>query len=265
MSAPTVGAALQPAAGRGAWLGFGNLARNEAAQWTRTRNAWVQPLVWFAVMVAPLSLPLVFMREMVAAEAGSVFEAAVQMPFQLGILALPIGAIIWLHGAILGERETGTAAWVLSKPASRTSFVLAKFAVHTLALTVVALLLPAAATYVALSLEAGAALPLRAYAAAFALLGLNLPFYAALTLMLSAVARSRGVVLAVGLVLVFGVEAALAVAPWLAHTGPWLLGRMAIVLASGGPLATPWPLLSIPLWIVAFLALAVWRVRREEF
>jgi hypothetical protein len=37
------------------------------------------------------------------------------------------------------------------------------------------------------------------------------------------------------------------------------------VLASGGPLATPWPLLSIPLWIVAFLALAVWRVRREEF
>jgi ABC-2 type transport system permease protein len=187
------------------------------------------------------------------------------MPLQMGSLALPIGAIIWLHGAILGERETGTAAWVLSKPASRTAFVLAKFVVHALALTLVALLLPAAAAYLALSLETGAALPLGSYAAAFGLLELNLLFYAALTLMLGAFARSRGVVLAVGLVLLFGFDAVLAVAPWLANAGPWMLGRMAIVLASGGPLATPWPLWTTSAWIVAFLALAVWRVRREEF
>lgn len=265
MSAPTAGARLRPVADRRAWLGFGNLARNEAAQWTRTRSAWVQPLVWLAILVAPISLPLVFMRELFAAEIGGAFEAALQMPLQMGSLALPIGAIIWLHGAILGERETGTAAWVLSKPASRTAFVLAKFVVHALALTVVALLLPATAAYVALSFEAGAALPLGPYAAAFGLLELNLLFYAALTLMLGAFARSRGVVLAVGLVLLFGFDAVLAVAPWLANAGPWTLGRMAIVLASGGPLATPWPLWTTSAWIVAFLALAVWRVRREEF
>lgn len=265
MSAPTAGAALRPVADRGAWLGFGNLARNELAPWTRTRSAWVQPLVWLAILVGPLLLPLVFMRELFEAETEGAFTVALQMPFQLGGLALPIGAIILLHGAIIGERETGTAAWVLSKPASRTAFVLAKFVVHALALTAVGLVLPAAVAYGALSLEAGAALPLGPYAAAFGLLALNLLFYAALTLMLGAFARSRGVVLAVGLALLFGGDAVLVVMPWLGQVGPWLLGRMAIVVASGGPLATPWPLLATPAWTALFLALTVWRVRREEF
>lgn len=265
MSAPTANAALRPAAGRGAWLGFGNLARNEAAQWTRTRSAWVQPLVWLAILVAPLSLPLVFMRELFAAEVGGTFEAALDMVFQMGGLALPIGAVILLHGAILGERQSGTAAWVLTKPASRTAFVMAKFAIHTLALLVVALLLPTSLAYGVLSWEAGGALPLGRYAAAVGLLGLNLAYYAALTLMLGAIARNRGTVLAVGLAVIVGADVVLAVVPALAHAGPWVLGRMATVLAQGGPLVTPWPLLSTPLWIVAFLALAVWRVRREEF
>lgn len=265
MSVPTADAVLRPVAGRGPWLGFGNLARNEAAQWTRTRSAWVQPLVWLTILVAPLLLPLVFMRELFAAETGGTFESALEMVFQMGGLALPIGAVIVLHGAIIGERQTGTAAWVLTKPASRTSFVIAKFAVHTLALLVVALLLPTSVAYGVLSWEAGGALPLWRYAAAVGLLGLNLAFYAALTLMLGALARNRGTVLAVGLAVLVGADVVLAVVPALAHAGPWLLGRMATVLAQGGPLVTPWPLLAVPLWISAFLALAVWRVRREEF
>ena len=265
MSGATAGADLRPVADRGAWLGFGNLARNEAAQWTRTRSAWVQPLVWLAILVAPLLLPLVLMRELLEAETGGAFAMALQVPFQMGSLALPIGAIILLHGAIIAERETGTAAWILSKPASRAAFVLAKFAVHASALTLVAVLLPAVVAYGALSRAAGGALPLAPYAAAFGLLALNLLFYAALTLVLGAFARGRGVVLAVGLILLFGVDAALVVAPRLADAGPWMLGRMAIVLAGGGTLVTPLPLFATPAWIAAFLALAVWRVRREEF
>lgn len=265
MNAATSVTGLRPVADRGGWLGFGNLARNEAAQWTRTRSAWVQPLVWLAILVAPLTLPLVLMRDLFEAETDGAFAMALQMPFQMGGLALPIGAIILLHGAILGERERGTAAWILSKPASRSAFVLAKFVVHASALTVVGVLLPATAAYAALSLAGDRALPLAPFAAAFGLLELNLLFYAALTLVLGAFAGGRGVVLAVGLILLFGVDAALVVAPWLAEAGPWMLGRMAIVLADGGPLASPWPLLVTPAWIVAFLALAVWRVRREEF
>jgi ABC-2 type transport system permease protein len=38
------------------------------------------------------------------------------------------GAIIVAQGTIIGEKQSGTAAWVLSKPVSRTAFLLAKCA-----------------------------------------------------------------------------------------------------------------------------------------
>lgn len=52
--------------------------------------------------------------------------------------------------------------------------------------------------------------------------------------------------------------------PALAELGPWLLSRMAVVIATGGPLVSPWPLLSSGIAVVVFVALALWRFNREE-
>lgn len=256
---------LRPVTERAAWRGFGNLTRNESAQWTRTRAMWLQPLLWPALLVAPMALPLVLMREMFETQANGAYASAHEMLFGLGGLAPAVGAIILLHGAIIGERQSGTAAWVLSKPASRSAFVLAKFLVHTLALLLVSVLWPGLLAYAVLSVENGAALPPARFAAGLGLLALNVAFYAALTIVLGAFARARGVVLAVGFALLVGGDLVLGALPWLAEVGPWLLGRMALVVADTGQLLTPWPVVAVTAWVVLFLVLAIWRVRREEF
>jgi ABC-2 type transport system permease protein len=51
------------------------------------------------------------------------------------------------QGAIVREKQLGTAAWVLSKPVSGSAFVLAKFVFYTLAFVSLAVLLPSAIFY----------------------------------------------------------------------------------------------------------------------
>jgi ABC-type transport system involved in multi-copper enzyme maturation permease subunit len=46
--------------------------------------------------------------------------------FAISPLFGPIGVAVLAQGAIVGEKQSGTAAWVLSKPVSRSAFILAK-------------------------------------------------------------------------------------------------------------------------------------------
>lgn len=250
---------------RGAQRGFANLLRKELATWTRTRSGWVQLVLWLAILNGLMTLPLVFMREMFAGEMGSPFTAAMDMFFNLGALAPYAGVVILAHGAIIAERQLGTAAWVLSKPISRSTFVLAKFVAFGLAVLVLALALPGIVAYGALSLEAGAPLDAARFAAGVGMLAVGLLWYLALTLMLGTLTSARGVVLAVPLVLLVGADMLIALWPTVAELGPWVLGRLAMLVAEGGPLLSPWPLLSSALGTVAFLTIALWRFEREEF
>lgn len=248
----------------GALRGFANLLSKELATWTRTRSGWVQLVLWLAILNGLMTLPLVFMRETLAGEETP-FTAAMDMFFNLGGL-LPYAAVVILaHGAIIGERQLGTAAWVLSKPVARSAFVLTKFVAYGLALFVLALVLPGLVAYGALSFEAGAPIDAARFAAGVGMLALGLLWYLALTLMLGTLASTRGAVLAVPLVLLVGGDMLIMLWPTLAELGPWMLGRMAMLVADGGPLLSPWPLLSTALGTVAFLAIALWRFGREEF
>lgn len=264
-SSTTATLPLKRVAERGAQRGFANLLRKELAAWTRTRSGWVQLVLWLAVLNGLMTLPLVFMREMFAGEMGSPFTAALDMFFNLGALAPYAGAVILAHGAIIAERQLGTAAWVLSKPVSRSAFVLTKFVAYGLALLVLALALPGLVAYGALSLEAGAPLDAPRFAAGVGMLALGLLWYLALTLMLGTFTSARGVVLAVPLVLLVAGDMLIVLWPTLAELGPWVLGGMAMLVADGGPLLSAWPLLSTALGTAAFLAVALWRFGREEF
>lgn len=263
-SAPTA-TALQRVAERGALRGFANLLRKELAAWTRTRAGWVQALLWVGILNGLMTLPLVFMRELFAGEMGSPFAAAMDMFFNLGALAPYAGAVILAHGAIIAERQLGTAAWVLSKPVARSAFVLTKFVAFALALLVLALALPGVVAYGALSLEAGGPLDAARFAAGVGMIALGLLWYLALTLMLGTLTSARGVVLAVPLVLLVAGDMLIALQPTVAELGPWVVGRMAMLVAQGGPLLSAWPLVSTALGTGAFLAVALWRFGREEF
>jgi ABC-2 type transport system permease protein len=256
---------LEPRLEHGWRRGFANLLRKELQQWTGTRLGWVQVALWVVLLNGTLLLPLVFMRDLFATEAAGPLESGFDMFFSLAALATPVGAIILAHGAIIGERQLGTAAWVLSKPVSRTAFVLSKWCAHALGGVATSILVPAAVAYVALSIEHGAALQLGRFGAATLLLVLNLIFYVALTLMLGTLLRARGAVLAVSLIVLVGGDALIGMWPLAAESGPWLLGRLGLLVAQGHPLVTAWPLLSTPAWAAAFMAVAIQSFRREDF
>ncbi|TVR93923.1 MAG: hypothetical protein EA416_04295 [Trueperaceae bacterium] len=245
--------------------GFANLLRKELAAWTRTRTGWVQVVVWIALLNGLLALPLVFMRDLFTTDLGGTFDAALDMFFNLSAMIPYAGVVILAQGAIIGERQLGTAAWVLSKPVSRSAFVLAKFVALALGMLVSAVAIPSLIAYGALSLEAGAPLDAVRFAAAVGIVALGLLWYLGLALMLGTLVQQRGVVLAVPLVSIVAGDLLIGAWSGLAELGPWMLGRLALVVADGGPLLSPWPLVSTALATLVFLAVALWRFGREEF
>lgn len=248
----------------GWWSGFTNLFRKELAAWTRTRSWWVQPLVWLMVLVGPMTLPLYLMRDLFASETTGVFEMAREMFFSFGALATSIGAVLIMHGSVVTERQSGTAAWVLSKPVARSAMLAAKLVANALALLVAAFVLPSVVAYALLSLERGAALPLAPFVAALGLSALNLLFYLVLTLALGAVVRIRGVVLSVPLALLLAGDLLVSLLARGAEFSPLLLPRFVPFVAAGGALPTALPVVATVAWCVALMAAATIVFGRED-
>lgn len=250
------------------WLaplkGFGNVFRKELSAWTGTRTWWVQPLVWLAVLVGPLLLPLYLMRDVFAAQTNGTLPTALEMFFTFAAFAPAVGAVLLLHGSVIGERQLGTAAWVLSKPVGRSAFLLAKLAANAAALLIVALLVPGAVAYALVSLESGAPLPVGWFLGGLGLAAVAVLFYLCVALSLGVLVRGRGVVLAVSLALLLGGDLVLGVAPGLASVTPWVLGRFAAAVGQGAPLPSALPPLATLAWCLLFLAVGLWRFGRED-
>ena len=109
---------LVPRRAHGWRMGFANMLAKENAAWWRTRRWWIQSLVaiFFVVGSTIANHQL----------AGHSIERVASFSFFLVIAGvLPIAAIILGQDSILGEMQSGTAAWVLSKPLRRSAFLLA--------------------------------------------------------------------------------------------------------------------------------------------
>lgn len=187
------------------------------------------------------------------------------MFFTFGAIAPPIGAIILMQGAVITEKQLGTAAWILSKPVSRAAFVLAKLVAYGLGLLLAAIVVPGLIAYLVLSLESGTLLAAAPFAGGLGIIALHASFYLALTLMLGTFFNSRGPVLALPLAVLFGGDLTVGLWPVLGEAMPWLLGRMAVLTVQGLPLPSIWPLALTCVWTLGFVALAIWRFGREEF
>ncbi len=196
---------LQPVARRGHDGAFRNLLRHELAAFWGTPTWLIQVALW--LVFGPGFLLLFLVSEfMAAAEDGRVPRAAVALaarvlPTTMGTLAA-VAAVILAQGAIVGERQAGTAAWLLSKPVSRAAFVLAKFLALGSGLTATAVAVPGAAAYAVVAVADGPA-PVAPYVAALGALALHVLCYLALALLLGTVFRSRNPVIAIPLLLLF--------------------------------------------------------------
>ena len=254
---------------RGWRMGLGNMLGKEVAAWWRTRRWWIQCLAGLLLLNGTLALNL----------QGHVRpDNAAQTFLMMAALCVPVAAIMAAQDSILGEKHSGTAAWVLSKPLRRPAFLLAKLVAHALGLLVAWVVVPGALAYFQLSGAKGLPLDAAGYAKAMGLYYLNLLFYLTLALVLATLFDGRGLVLGISLIVAwsgpmqFIVQPIQKYAPWLELVLPWRLlmdiGRhpaLAPFLAMGQRLPAVTPIIATALWSVLFVGVAIWRFRRDEF
>lgn len=257
---------LTKIASEGWATGFRNLFNKEMASWWRTRR-WVVHLVLWQVVIGGFVFLVTWEGRREQSPTG-VLEEAMDLFFQAGGFFSLIGAILVTQGAIVGERRSGTAAWVLTKPTSRASFVLSKLVAITLSFLFLSLALPAASVLVITKLVLGVVPVMAHYLEAVGILALHQLFYIALTLMLGTFFRTRGPVAgaALGFWLAGNILPSFS-PPWLMTIMPWMLARAAAAIAIWKPLsALVWmPVLATAGLGVGFVVVALWRFRREEF
>lgn len=269
---------LQPVQSKGWLTGFGNLLSRESGKWWRTRRWWTQALIWLVILNGFVAFGLFMMpgvMEQAAAVSGEPMPTTDELYadvwmafFGLATLALPLGVVILVQNQVLGEKQSGAAAWILSKPASRHAFLLAKLAADAAGILLIMVLLQGAVAYVQFT----RVMPvnLADFILALVLVALLALFYLAFTLMMSVLASSTEWVLGASLGMLLGgslLKDFLAnVAGDLVLFTPWTLTGTINAVAMGDPVPGQlWiPVAATIVWALVCLAVAFWAFRRQE-
>ncbi|MHB1472142.1 MAG: ABC transporter permease [Dermatophilaceae bacterium] len=250
--------------------GFAAFAGKEAREILRTWRIWVLPsILLFFALTGPVLAKLT--PQLVGALAGDQLKGLV-LPTptyhdaytqwiknlsQIGLFAL----IIIYASIISSERKSGTAVLVLTKPVSRTAFIIAKAAVHSAFLAV----LVVAGTLVTWGLTAavfGQAPGSALWSSALVWLVFGVLFITLMTL-LSVLISSAAAAAGAGL----GAYALVSIAAiWkpLGTYSPAALATVPSSLAAGEDVAVLWPVLTSLLLAAVLVALAALAFRRSE-
>lgn len=162
----------------------------------------------------------------------------------------------------------------LSKPVSRTAFVVAKAVGNSLGVLITAVLLPGIVAYLEFGLmtDLGWISPLY-FLLGLVALGLHALFWITFTIMLGSFFDSWSPVIGIPLALAFGQQMLIGLIPPLRYVSPWGLAApigddkpalAASFLNSSAPFS--WvPLLAALLFCGLFIGIAIWRFNRQEF
>ena len=258
---------LVPHISRGSFGGFRNLAGKENKDWASDFSWLVHAVIWL-VLVAGTPLIVSFVRTRISPDVTpkDVNDTAALLFFVMASISTVIAVIVRTQGAIIGEKQLGTAAWVLSKPVSRSAFVLAKLVVNARWLALLTILVPAVVVFVSLPSISGLPLPLLPFLGGVGMMLIALAFYLALSLLLGTIFESRGPV--AGSVFGFLVGGFLLsnYAGWLVAIFPWLFFENAYNLSEQGWMPTTGvvSVVATAVWSVIFVVLSLWRFERSE-
>ena len=241
-----------------------NLLRKELGQWWGTKTWWVQILIW--VLILNGISTIVALTESLAPAA--LLQEVVQTFLPLAVGAVGMGTVIVVQGAIVGEKQLGTAAWVMSKPASRAAFILTKALSYIVGFWMTAIIVPSVIFFIVTRQVVPAPLALLPFLAGVAVWALAQLFYLMLTLMLGTLFNSRGPIAGIGIAFIMtGLLLKGFIPQAIMMFTPWYLPDISAGLTLQMPLPDIWPvpLVATGCWIVLFTAVALWRFSREEF
>lgn len=244
--------------------GFRNLLSKDNSEWWGTRRWLLHLLLWTTLIGGSVMIRVI--RE---AEAELIIYTYTLMT---GVLTA-IGISIVMQDAMIGERESGTASWLLSKPVSRAAFILSKLAANGASVILVGIVAQGILAYAAVSL-AGGSPGVGNWIVGTALLALNLTFYLTLTLMLGTLFTGRGPIVSIPTAtllisfLITRIEPqAVQIMPLALVFEPLGVSQIPLAMEAmlGRPLTMALPVVATIVWCVLFTATAIWRFRKEEF
>ena len=241
--------------------GLPPLMRAGFAAWWKPNDWWIQALLWTVVINGSVAAVI---------WGDSPDEIDAFLIYGVMTMFAAIAVAILMQEAIVGEKRSGTAAWVLSKPASREAFILAKLVPNAIGVVVTMIAIPSLILYVQLAV-AGLDVPIGLFIAGACVASLNLMFYLTLTLMLGTLFDSAGAVIAVPLAFAFGqqllgsIPGLLSYLPWalVAPTGDPEVSVVASVIEGAG-LHAPGAVAATAVACCVFTGVAFWKWNRTE-
>ncbi|MBE0686335.1 MAG: ABC transporter permease subunit [Anaerolineaceae bacterium] len=258
---------------RGWKMGLRNLMRKENGEWFKTRRWWIQLLIWLVLIDGFLLFILVGVPQAAKLSGqpltdSEVFTTAVEALFGIASLGIGLGIIIVTQDEVIGEKTSGTAAWVLSKPASRAAFYLSKLFNNGLSILLLMMVIPFLIAFSLLwSKNPGLNVP--GVLTAFVILIIHNFFYLSLSLMVGVFAEKRSMVLAITLAGLLGGQLMMNIFKELLYFTPFGLSQIMAGVANEGPLSIP-GILWLPVGItfllsLVFVLLSIWKIQKLEF
>jgi ABC-type transport system involved in multi-copper enzyme maturation permease subunit len=255
-------------------MGFANLLHNENLEWWGSRRWLTQAGLWLLILNGMVALVMFVTPAVMQMDPDNTdgpmdpISMGIPVYFQIGATALAIGTVILVQGEVVGERQTGITAWILSKPVARPAYFLAKMVAHSIGILVIMIGFQSAVAYGLFWLANGGPLPLLPFLIGVGGLMLHTFFYLTLTLMLGVFARTRSQVLGVAMGSLFGGMLLLNIIRQLGLITPWSLPNIlpALVIQIPLPFTTAFmPILMTAIWSIVFIVAALWKLPRLEF
>lgn len=258
---------------RGWRMGMRNLMRKESGEWLHTRRWWVQLLLWTVLINGLLFLVTVAVPQAAKMAGqpmaeGEVFSMGIQVLFGIASLGIGLGVVILTQDEIISEKTSGTASWVLSKPASRVAFYLSKLTVNGLSALVFMIVIPFIFAFIQL-FRINPEMNLGGFLAALGVLILHTFFYLALSLMIGVLSEKRSLVLSITLGVLLGGQILMNFFKELLYYTPIGLANIMTAMVSEGVQSIP-AMLWLPIGLTLFyglffVVLSLWRVQKLEF
>jgi ABC-2 type transport system permease protein len=267
---------LLPARGGGWLAGFGNMFSKELGKWFHTRRWLWQLFIWLVIINGFVAFMLFFIPMLEARGVPVVGAGDTSMipPGSSGFYwAFPImvlfgiaGVVILTQDEVIQEKQSGTAAWILSKPAARSAFILTKLLANLLGALIFIVALPGLVTLGETYLAVHQVASIGSLLAGIGVACLALAFYISLTILLGVQFGSRGPVLGIALGTMFFGRMLATFFPPLNYALPISMDGVAQVVVLGLPLPAMMvsQLISAAVLTLVFILVALWRFQKIE-
>ena len=269
---------LLPARGGGWLAGYGNMLAKELGEWFNTRRWLWQLLLWPIILDGWVAFPLFvlpYLESTNPAFQGASEKMFAGLPTELGsaymfysmvVLAGTLGAIIFAQDEVIQEKQSGTAAWILSKPVARPAFILTKLQSNVISMLVFVVGLPGLIAFGEIYLATHELVPLVPFLEGMAVVLLGLVFYTSLVIMLGVVCESRSKVLGIAFGIFFGGMMLKTFFPQIAYVLPIAMDGIGLSILMGMPLPVMLlsELISVAVLTIVFIVVALLSFQHRE-